>query len=138
MGPRGAGVRERAPGPPTHPLANRQPAAARRLAAAALAGGWRLLAAQEGARAEGGKREAVEVEEEEEEAGRGRGLKREGEGEGKGEARRREGELCTGSPFLATAGYWPQRQDSQITVPPSERRGGPGTRHFARWKQISR
>jgi hypothetical protein len=31
-----------------------------------------------------------------------------------------------------------QRQDSQITVPPSERRGGPGTRHFARWKQISR
>jgi hypothetical protein len=31
-----------------------------------------------------------------------------------------------------------QRQDPQITAPPSERRGGPGTRHSARWKQISR
>jgi hypothetical protein len=29
-----------------------------------------------------------------------------------------------------------QRQDPQITVPPSERRGRPGARHFARWKQI--
>jgi hypothetical protein len=31
-----------------------------------------------------------------------------------------------------------QRQDPQITVSPSERRGWPGTRHFARWKQIGR
>jgi hypothetical protein len=32
-----------------------------------------------------------------------------------------------------------QRQDPQITAPPSERRrrGWPGARHFARWKQIS-
>jgi hypothetical protein len=29
-----------------------------------------------------------------------------------------------------------RRQDSQITAPPSERRGRPGARHFARWKQI--
>jgi hypothetical protein len=31
-----------------------------------------------------------------------------------------------------------QRQDPQITAPLSERRGWPDTRHFARWKQISR
>jgi hypothetical protein len=31
-----------------------------------------------------------------------------------------------------------QRQDPQTTAPPSERKGGQDTRHFARWKQISR
>ena len=40
------------------------------------------------------------------------------------------GEYCTWK-------WFPQHQDHQITVPPGERRGWPGTRHFARWKQIS-